>query len=89
MVCKKRKQTTRGQYDHSYVQWSVNLSRDSIDGKTKKRKTERDKQEGLKGREFVKCAILPQLEEAVCEKIGANTQSTEKQTSHFTFTEYG
>lgn len=42
----------------------------------------------MKGREFVKCAIPPQLEEAVWEKIGANIQSTE-QTSHFTFTEYG
>lgn len=69
--------------------WSVNLSRDTRDGKTKKRKTERDKQEGLKGREFVKCAILPQLEEAVWEKIGANTQSKEEQTSHCTCTEYG
>lgn len=45
-------------------------------------------EERLKGREFEKCAIPPQREEAVWEKIGANTQSTE-QTSHFTFTEYG
>lgn len=43
----------------------------------------------MKGREFVKRAIPPQLEEAVWEKIGANTQSTEEQTSHSTFTEYG
>lgn len=42
-------------------------------------------EERLKGREFEKCAIPPQREEAVWEKIGANTQSTE-QTSHFTFT---
>lgn len=42
----------------------------------------------MKGRELVKCAIPPQLEEAVWEKIGANIQSTE-QTSHFTFREYG
>lgn len=41
LVCKKRKQRKRSQYDHSYEQWSVNLSRERIDGKTKKRKTER------------------------------------------------
>lgn len=41
LVCKKRKERKRGQYDHSYAQWGVNLSRERIDGKTKKRKTER------------------------------------------------
>lgn len=34
------------------------------------------------------CAVPLQLEEAVWEKNGASTQSTE-QTSHFTFTECG
>lgn len=41
LVCKKRKQRKRGQYDHSYAQWSVNFIRERIDGKTKKTKTEK------------------------------------------------
>lgn len=41
LVCKKIKQRKGSQYDHSYEQWSVNISREGIDGKTKKRKTER------------------------------------------------
>lgn len=47
------------------------------------------KEEGLKGRESGELAIPLQLEEAAWEQTGANTQSTEEQTSHFTFTEYG
>lgn len=90
-VCKKKK--TKEERPVSYLcTVECELSREGIDGKTKKRKTERKWQtaeEGLKGRESGECAIPPQLKEAVWEKTGANTQSTEEQTSHFTFTEYG
>jgi len=48
-----------------------------------------NREEGLKRRESGERAVRFQLEEAVWEKTGANTESSEEQTSLFTFAEYG